>query len=350
MRNARLIAALSVIVALLAAACGNSPEATGEDGAATTPADTADTPEGTDTPGGTETDADTPEPVVEGEGEPLSGSIEIDGSSTVAPLTEAIAEEYSAEQPDVRANIGVSGTGGGFERFCAGETDISNASRPIDEEEVALCEEAGVDFTELRVGTDALTVVVNPANDFATCLTFDELTAIFGAEEPAANWNEVNPEFPDSPLQVFAPDVDSGTYDFMLETLDIEESRQDYSASSDDNQIVTGVQGSEGGWGFFGFAYFQENEEALKAVEIDGGEGCVAPAVETAQDDSYPLTRPLFIYVKNEALTRPEVADFASFYLDNVGEVITDVGYIPEPEEAAEEARSALDQALGSAG
>ena len=286
-----------------------------------------------------------------GSEEALSGSIEIDGSSTVGPLTDAISEEFASVQPDVTVNLGISGTGGGFERFCeTGDTDISNASRPIKEEEAALCEENGIEYTEIRVGTDALTMVVNPETDYVTCLTTEELVTLWGPDG-ATSWDQVNPEFPADPIEIFAPGVDSGTYDFFNETIlepsDIEEPRQDFNASEDDNVISQGIQGTPGAWGFFGFAYFQENQETLTAVEYDAGEGCVAPSVETAQDGSYGLTRPLFIYVKNEALSRPEVAAFATFYVETVGDVIESVGYIPATEDEIAEATSALEEAIG---
>ena len=330
MRILRVLAA-ALAASLLLAACGNSPDATGSTDAAS--------------------DTTTEEALGEVPAE-AGGAIEIDGSSTVAPLTEAIAEEFANVGNATQVNVGTSGTGGGFERFCDGETDISDASRPIKDEEAQLCADAGVEFTELRVGTDALTVVVNPANDFATCLTFDQLITIFGAPG-VENWSEVDPSFPDLPLSVFAPDADSGTFDFFLETLGIDEepgARPAYNASADDNVIVTGVQGEEGGWGYFGFAFFQNNAEALTAVEVDGGDGCTAPSVETAQDGSYPLTRPLLIYVKNEALARPEVQAFASYYLATVGSVIVEVGYIPEPDTDLAEAAATLAGAIAAAG
>ncbi|MGF1663656.1 MAG: PstS family phosphate ABC transporter substrate-binding protein [Kineosporiaceae bacterium] len=297
---------------------------------------------------------DAAEATDEAGGEALGGSIDIDGSSTVAPLTDAVAEEFNAVQPDVTVNVGVSGTGGGFERFCqTGDTDISNASRPIEDDEVAACEENGIEYTEVQVGVDALTMVVNPANDFATCLTTEEVTRIWGPEG-VASWDQVNPEFPAEPLEIYAPGVDSGTYDFFNETIlepqEIEEPRQDYNASEDDNIIAQGVIGSPSAWGYFGFAYFQENPDTLKALEYDAGEGCVAPSVETAQDGSYGLTRPLFIYVKNESLSQPEVAEFVTFYLDTVQDVIGDVGYIAEPEEELEESRAAVEEAIANAG
>ena len=284
-----------------------------------------------------------------GEGEAVSGTIEVDGSSTVEPLTGAIYEEYSVEQPDVAVNVGVSGTGGGFERFCAGETDISNASRAIKDEEIALCEEEGIEYVELRVGTDALTMVTSPETDFVTCLTTEEVEKIFGPDNPAKTWADVNSEFPDEKLEVFAPGQDSGTYDFMVEdVLDLEASREDYAASEDDNIIAQGVIGTPGSWGFFGFAFFQESADQLKAIEYDAGDGCVAPSVETAQDGSYQLTRPLYIYVKKDSLERPEVENFTTYYLDNVGGIIEDVGYVPVADADLEEAKSTLTEALGS--
>lgn len=328
----------ALVLSLALAACGGDDDADDD-----TTADDAATEEATDGA----TDEDT------AGGEAVSGTIEIDGSSTVGPLTDAISEEFAAVQPDVNVNLGISGTGGGFERFCAGETDISNASRPIEDDEVALCEEGGIEYTEVQVGVDALTMVVNPQTDYVTCLTTEELIALWGPDG-AATWDQVNPEFPAEPVQIFAPGTDSGTYDFFNETVlepnDIEEPRQDFNASEDDNIIAQGIIGTPGAWGFFGFAYFQENPDQLTAVEYDAGEGCVAPSVETAQDGSYGLTRPLFIYLKNESLARPEVAEYVSFYVDTVGEVIEDVGYIGETEEDLAEAQATVEEAIASAG
>lgn len=280
----------------------------------------------------------------------LSGSIEIDGSSTVAPLTDAIAEEYSYEQGDVTVNLGVSGSGGGFERFCGvGDTDISNASRAIEPEEAELCEQNGISYLEVRVGTDALTMVTNPQTAFVDCLTTDQVIAIFGPDG-ADTWSEVDSAFPDEPIAVFAPGTDSGTYDFLVEeALGLETARQDFQASEDDNIIVQGVQGTPGSWGFFGYAYYQENAGAVKALAYDAGDGCVEPTVETAQDGSYGLTRPLFVYVKQESLrTEDHVADFVRFYLDTVGAVIEDVGYIPAPQDVIDEARAQLEAEVGN--
>lgn len=330
----------AVVLSFALAACGGDPEEAAEG-----------VPEATDDVAAPVDEEPAEEPA---EGEALSGSIAIDGSSTVEPLTDAIAEEYFSAQPDVIVNLATSGTGGGFERFCGtGDTDISNASRPISEEEIALCEENGIEYTEIRVGTDALTMVVNPATDFVDCLTTDELISIWGPDA-VASWDQVNPEFPAEPLAVFAPDADSGTYDFFNETIlepsEIESSRQDYNSSADDNVIAQGVQGTPGAWGYFGYAYYQENTETLKALGYDAGEGCVLPSAETAQDDSYKLARPLFIYLKNESLANPAVADFATFYLENVNSVIEDVGYIPATEERIAEAQANVEEAIASAG
>jgi phosphate transport system substrate-binding protein len=283
----------------------------------------------------------------------LAGSIAIDGSSTVQPLTTAIAEEYRERAPNVTVNIGRSGTGGGFERFCnTGDTQISNASRPINEEEAALCAQKGITYTEVRIGTDALTMVTNPQTNFVDCLTTDEIINIWGPNG-AKTWNEVNPRFPAEPLQVFAPGADSGTYDFFNETIlepaGIEQPRQDYNASEDDNIIAQGIIGTPGAWGYFGFAYFQESGQQLKALAYNAGGGCVMPSVETAQDDSYKLTRPLFIYVRNDALAQPHIADFVTFYLDNVNQVVGDVGYIAVPDEALAEEKAQVQQAIAAA-
>jgi phosphate transport system substrate-binding protein len=284
----------------------------------------------------------------------LSGDIEIDGSSTVGPLTTAAAEAFRGEQPEVNVTVGISGTGGGFERFCAGETDISNASRPIDEEEeVPLCEDAGVDYTEFQVGVDALTVVVSPENDWATCLTVDQLMTIWepAAEGKVMNWNQVDPSFPDQPLVLAGPGTDSGTFDYFTDEINGEEgaSRSDYTASEDDNVTVQAVAGDPGGLGYLGYTYFEENMDSLKAVEVDGGEGCVAPSVETARDGSYvPLSRPLFIYVKNESLARPEVHGFVEYFLTNSIQLAEDALFIPVPDDQVTTNLSTLESASGT--
>jgi phosphate transport system substrate-binding protein len=284
-------------------------------------------------------------------GEQLSGNIIIDGSSTVGPLTTGAAEEFRAEQPDVNIEVGVSGTGGGFERFCAGETDISNASRPIDsEEEVPLCEEGNIQYTEFQVGVDALTVVVNSANDWIDCITTDQLKTIWepAAEKKVTNWQDVDPSFPDQELVLAGPGTDSGTFDYFTDEINGEEgaSRSDYNASEDDNVIVQAVSGDEGGLGYFGFTYYEENQDTLQALEVDGGDGCVAPSVDTARDGSYaPLSRPLFIYVKNDSLQRPEVRAFVEYFLTNSVQIAEDFQFIPVPDELVDENLATLESA-----
>ena len=326
----RRVAALSA-AALLLAACGGD-DATEDAAPAPAPTESEDT-------------SSTEEEAPAG----LSGSIEIDGSSTVGPLTDALAEEYAAVQPDVIINLSISGSGGGFERFCGtGDTQFSNASRAIKDEEAALCAENGIEFTEIRVGTDALTMVTSPDTpEVVACVTTDELISIFGPDG-VDTWDQVNPDWPNVAIDIYAPDTDSGTYDFMVEDImDVEGSRQDYNASADDNIISQGVSGTPGSFGFFGFAYYINNTDSFRALEYDGGDGCVAPSVETAQDGTYQATRPLFVYVRNDALARPEVADFATFYLDTVNDVIGDVGYIPATDAELAGARAAVEAAIG---
>jgi phosphate transport system substrate-binding protein len=287
-------------------------------------------------------------------GDQFSGRIEVDGSSTVGPLVTAAAENFRAEQPDVDVTVGISGTGGGFERFCAGETDISNASRPIkDDEEVPVCEKNGVEFTELQVANDALTVVVNPDNDWASCLTVEQLKTMWEpkAEGKVTNWSDVDPSFPDEELVLFGAGTDSGTFDYYTDAIVGEEgaSRSDYQATEDDNVTVEGVANETGGLGYFGFSYFEQNQDKLKAVEIDGGEGCVAPSIETAQSGEYaPLARPLFIYVKNESLQRPEMQAFVQFIVDNTDSIAEQALFVPLSEEQAAETQAAFEQAAGS--
>ena len=283
--------------------------------------------------------------------EQLSGTILIDGSSTVGPLTTSAAESYREQQPDVNIEVGVSGTGGGFERFCAGETDISNASRPIDEEEeVPICEDAGIEYTEFQVGVDALTVVVNPANDWVDCLTVDQLKTMWEpkAEGKITNWNQIDPSFPDKELTLAGAGTDSGTFDYFTDVINGEEgaSRSDYTPSEDDNVTVQFVEGNEGGLGYFGFSYYEENQDTLKALEVDGGDGCVAPSADTARDGSYtPLSRPLFIYVKNESLARPEVRSFVEYFLTNSIQLAEDALFIPVPDDVVQQNLTTLEGA-----
>ena len=278
-----------------------------------------------------------------------SGEVLVDGSSTVQPLTAAAGELFAEEAPTVNVSVGTSGTGGGFEVFCQGTTDISNASRPIKDEEAALCEEAGIEFTELTVATDALTVVVSAENDFIECLTVEELATLWGpdAEGSVTTWDQVNPEFPAEPIELFGPGTDSGTFDYFTDAINGEEgaSRTDYNASEDDNVIVQGVSGSPNALGYFGYTYFEENADALKAVQVDNGEGCVEPSAETAADGTYaPLARPLFIYVNNGAFAeKSQVAEFVRYYAENDAEIAEAAQYIPLNEEASAELVGAVE-------
>jgi phosphate transport system substrate-binding protein len=329
-RNWRLIASMVATLALLLTACG------GDDDSAAQEAPAAEAGSGAS------------ESSEGGGGGTASGTIEIDGSSTVGPLTDAIAEEYAVEAPETQVNVGVSGTGGGFERFCGtGDTDISNASRPIEEDEAALCEQNGIEYVEVRVGTDALTMVTSPDTEGIECLATEEVAAIFGPDG-VDNWSEVNAQFPDEPIEIFAPGTDSGTYDFMVEdALGLEESRQDYNASEDDNIIAQGIEGTPYSWGFFGYAYYQAAGERLQPIAFDAGEGCVEPSVETAESGEYGLSRPLYIYVKAQSLQeKPYVADFVTYYVDTVDSVIEDVGYVPAPEGALEDANAELEAVI----
>jgi phosphate transport system substrate-binding protein len=278
-----------------------------------------------------------------------SGTITIDGSSTVGPFATRAAEDFRDENSSVDVTVGISGTGGGFERFCAGETDISDASRPIDEDEAAMCEENGVEYIELRVATDALTNIVNSANDWATCLTVDQLKAIWGPDSNVSNWNQVDPSFPDQALKLYGPGTDSGTFDYFTDVINGEEgaSRTDFSASEDDNVIVQGVSGDEGGLGYLGFSYYEENQDTLKALEVDGGQGCVAPTVEAAQDDTYtPLSRPLFMYVKTSALSDNEaLPEFLTFTLDNAQTIAEESRVVPLNQDQIDEQLQKLEDA-----
>jgi phosphate transport system substrate-binding protein len=279
-------------------------------------------------------------------GSDLSGTIRIDGSSTVAPLSEAVAEQFQAENPGVKVTVGTSGTGGGFEKFCAGETDISDASREIESDEVQTCKQDGIEFEQVRVATDALTVMINNENP-VSCLTVDQLNAIWGPDSKVSNWDEIpslNEEF-DEKLALFGPGTDSGTFDYFTEAINGEEgvTRKDYNnVGEDDNATVTGVEGSPGGMGYAGFSYYEENKGKLKALEVDNGEGCVAPSVEAAQDESYaPLSRPLFIYPSSSALEKEDVKAFVNYYLDNVNSIAESVGFIPLTEEQLQESKDA---------
>ena len=267
----------------------------------------------------------------------LDGKVQIDGSSTVFPITEAVGEEFQMTHEKVRVTVGISGTGGGFKKFCAGETDINDASRTIKESEVAKAAESGIEFIELPVAFDGISVVVNPKNDWVDHLSVDELRRIWMPDSEVKRWKDVRPEWPDRPLRLYGPDVDSGTFDYFTEVVNGESKvcRSDYTASADDNVLVTGIAGDLDGLGYFGYAYYVENAKRLKVVAIDGGKGPVVPSAETINDGTYaPLSRPLFLYVNKASGQRAEVHGFIQFYLENAGKLATEVGYVALPKEA----------------
>ncbi|MGB4440195.1 MAG: PstS family phosphate ABC transporter substrate-binding protein [Sedimentibacter sp.] len=266
----------------------------------------------------------------------LSGEIKVDGSSTVFPITEAVAEEFSLTNPDVKVPVGVSGTGGGFEKFIAKETDISDASRPIKEKEAAEAKAAGVEYIELTVAYDGLSVLVNPDNTWVDSLTVEELKMIWEPDSTVKTWSDVRPEWPEEEIKFYAPGTDSGTFDYFTEEINGESGaiRPDFTGSEDDNVLVQGIAGDKNALGFFGYAYYEGNKDKLKIVPIDNGNGPVTPNFDTIKDGSYsPLSRPLFIYVNKESLNRPEVKEFVTFYLDIAKYIIPDVGYVALPDE-----------------
>jgi phosphate transport system substrate-binding protein len=281
------------------------------------------------------------------EEEALSGRIRIDGSSTVAPLMTYTAEQFRKDEPGVRITVGVAGTGGGFERFCRGETDLSNASRPVKDEEREVCEKNGIRFFELQVANDGIAIVVNPKNDWAECLTVDQLRKIWEPGSKVRSWRDVDPSFPDEELHLFGAGTDSGTFDYFTEAIVGEEgaSRSDYTATEDDNVTVQGVSGDKGALGYFGLSYLLENEGKVKAVPVDGGEGCVEPSVETVQTGEYkPLARPLFTYVREDALEeKPAVDPFITFLLDNEPRLARAAQFVPMTTEQLDRARTVLE-------
>lgn len=274
-----------------------------------------------------------------GEGTALTGEVVIDGSSTVFPIAEAIAEEFQSGNPAVRVSVGISGTGGGFKRFCNGETDLANASREIKDSERELCEAAGIEFVELPLAWDGLSVIANPANDFLQCLTVDELRKVWEPESGVRTWRDIRAEWPAESIKLYGPGTDSGTFDYFTEVINGEAgaSRPDYQASEDDNILVQGVSGDLHSLGYFGYAYFSENAQRLKLVAVDSGSGCVTPSDETIADGSYaPLSRPLYVYVNRASLSRPEVKAYLDFLVNNAHEVVPATGYLAlTPEEYA---------------
>lgn len=277
--------------------------------------------------------------------EKLSGEVQIDGSSTVYPIAEAVAEEYGFVQPDVKVSVGVSGTGGGFERFIAGETDISNASRPIKDEEKQGLADAGIEYTEFEIAYDGISIVVNKENDWVDYLTVDELKKMWVEDGTVKKWSDIRPEWPGEEIKFFSPGQDSGTFDYFNEVvLDDEQIVKSAQLSEDDNVLVTGVVGNKYAIGYFGYSYYAENKDKLKVVPIDGGNGPVEPTNETIENGTYtPFSRPLFIYVKHESLQKPHVYDFVQFFLTNAGDLAEDVGYVRLPDEKYEEALNTLE-------
>jgi phosphate transport system substrate-binding protein len=263
----------------------------------------------------------------------LKGDVEVDGSSTVFPVTEAVAEEFRKVHPRVQVNVGVSGTGGGFKRFVAGETDISDASRPIKATESDSALENGIEYIALKVGTDGLSVLVSPSNDFVECMTVDELKRVWEPGSTVKTWQDIRPEWPADEMRLYGPDTDSGTFDYFTEEIvgQARASRSDYTASADDNVLVQGIGGDRSALGYFGYAYYAENQDKLKLVAVDSGDGCVLPTDETIEAGEYaPLARPLFIYVNVKSLERPEVKSFVEFYLENAQQLVREVGYIAQ--------------------
>ncbi|MFC7217114.1 PstS family phosphate ABC transporter substrate-binding protein [Streptomyces polyrhachis] len=274
----------------------------------------------------------------------LSGSVAVDGSSTVAPLTRAAAESFEKKNPGVIVSVEDNGTGAGFEAFCAGETDMSDASRPAKDEEKLDCAQNDIALREFTVANDALTVVVHKDNDWVDCLTTKQLKRIWEPGSTVRNWHDIDPAFPDQPLDLFGPGTDSGTFDYFTAEINGEEkaSRSDFTPSEDDNVLVQGVSASAGGLGYFGYTYYEENADHLKALRIDAGKGCVAPSATSVQSGGYPLGRPLFIYPSTASLARPEVLAFVEFYVDNHAKIAERAKYIPLSPKQEDGLRAAL--------
>ena len=272
------------------------------------------------------------------DGATLEGTIKVDGSSTVFPITEAVAEEFRAVQPKVKVTIGVSGTGGGFKKFSRGETNISDASRPIKDKEIAACAENNITYIELEVAYDGLAVLVHPENDWVDSFTIEELKKIWepDAQGKIMKWNQIRPEWPNEEIHLYGPGVASGTYDYFTEAIvgKSGSSRGDFTASEDDHVLVQGIAGDKYSLGFFGLAYYTENKDKLTLIGVHNGETVVKPTLETVSNGTYsPLSRPLFIYVNSTSVKQPEVVEFVNFYIDNAGDLSKDVGYIPLPDE-----------------
>lgn len=279
----------------------------------------------------------------------LSGTVKVDGSSTVFPITEAVAEEFQRTQPNVRVTVGISGTGGGFKKFAAGETDLSDASRPIKETEKQACAANGIEYLEFKVAYDGLAVVVNPQNDWVDSLNVEQLKAIWQPDSSVRTWRDVDPKWPDEPIKLYGPGTDSGTFDYFTEVINGKEkaSRPDYTASEDDNVLVSGIAADKYSLGYFGYAYYAENPGKLKLVGIDSGSGSVKPSAETVRGGQYkPVARPLLVYVNKASLARPEVAEFVRFYLSNAEQLSAEVKYVPVTADDAKQNLDTLQAAL----
>ena len=283
-----------------------------------------------------------------GTGENLKGEISADGSSTVGPITSAIAEAFAEESPKVDVAVSITGTGGGFQKFCKDEIDIVDASRAIKDEEKAACADGGIEYTELTVANDGLAIVTHKDTSWIDCVSTEQLKTIWDDDSKVDSWKDVDPAFPDESLALFGPGTDSGTFDYFTKEINGEEgrSRTDFSPSEDDNVLVTGVSGQKGALGYFGLAYLEQNRDKLKGLSVSGEDGeCVDPTVATVQSGAYPLSRPLFIYVTKTAMERSEVEAFLDFYLDNVNDLIADVGYVPLTDDVLDESKAALEAA-----
>ena len=320
LRSSLLVGALLLTLALVLAACGGGGDEKKKDEKKE------------------DTKKEDKEKTEKGGGGGSPGQIAIEGSSTVLPITQAAAEGFNQQNPDVQITVGGSGTGDGFEAFCSGDTQIADASRPIKDEEAQTCEENGVEFIELAVAQDGITVVVNPQNDFANDVTLEQLGTLWSpdAEGQVDSWNDVNPDWPDQPINLYGPGTESGTFEFFTEKANgkAKESRTDYQASEDDNVLVQGVAGDPNALGYFGFGYFEQNQQQLKALSVDG----VQPSVESIQSGEYPLARPLFIYVSTQALDEnPSVEEFVSYYLENLNQFVEQALYVPLSEAAVQE-------------
>jgi phosphate transport system substrate-binding protein len=329
------IGALALVAAFALGACSTGGTAT-----------TAPSAAGSDAPASVEPSSAAPA---------LSGTVTIDGSSTVFPITAAVAEDFQIANPGVQVPTALSGTGGGFKKFCVGETDINDASRPIkaeDEGEGLACTANDIEYVELQIAIDGLTVVVNPENTFASCLTVEELAKIYGPDSPQnLMWSDVRADFPAQPVNRFMPGADSGTFDYFTEVIngEVDAATQNATVSEDDNVLVTGVAGDVNAISFFGYAYFVENTDKLKAVAVDGGSGCIEPTEATINDNSYaPLSRPLFIYPDvGKAKERPELKAFVDYYLENTNTLSAEVGYVAMPDDLLQTEKDEWAAAVG---